>query len=352
MACSVSQLLQYCANRPDIQNGWTTLRYATGNHNQMPNKPPRHSVAEQAGADQPDGRIASGSTQQSTGRQNNSRHGILLMLGGMFLFSAVDTQAKFLTGTFHPAQIIWFRQLGLLIGVFILLLMKGPSVLSTRQPLLQLTRGGLAICSAVLFVYAIRHAELADAVAVSFVAPFFLTILGAVLLGEKVGIRRWTAVVIGFIGAMIIIRPGTDAVHPAVLLVVVAALFYALRQVIGRKLADTDKTQTTIAYTAIIGSLLITLPMPFVWITPQSGKVLLLIVTMSLMAAVAEILVIRALEVAEAVVVAPIHYTLIIWGTMYGYIFFGHFPDAWTWLGTAVIISAGVFTLIRSHKKV
>jgi len=141
------------------------------------------------------------------------------MLGGMFLFSAVDTQAKFLTTDFHPAQVIWFRQLGLFIGVIILLAMKGPSILSTAQPALQLIRGVLAICSGLLFVYAIRHAELVDAVAVSFVAPFFLTILGAFFLGEKVGIRRWSAVAVGFIGAIIIIRPGTDAVHPAVLLV-------------------------------------------------------------------------------------------------------------------------------------
>ena len=91
--------------------------------------------------------------------------------------------------------------------------------------------------------------------------------------------------------------------------------------------------------------------MPFVWITPETGTQIILNITMSLMAAVAEILVIRALEVAEAVVVAPIHYTLIIWGTMYGYIVFGHFPDTWTWIGTAVIISAGVFTLMRSHRK-
>ncbi len=296
---------------------------------------------------------ATESTSAASGRirQSNSRLGILLMLGGMFLFSAVDTQAKFLTNTFHPTQVIWFRQLGLLIGVFILIRIRGTSVLSTRQPMLQLTRGGLAICSALLFVFAIRHAELADAVAVSFVAPFFLTILGALLLGEKVGIRRWSAVVIGFIGAMIIIRPGTDAVHPAVFLVLLAAALYALRQVIGRILADTDKTQTTVAYTAIIGSLLITLPMPFVWKTPDNSTQLLIIITMSLMAAVAEVLVIRALEVAEAVVVAPIHYTLIIWGTIYGYLVFGHFPDAWTWIGTAVIISAGVFTLLRSHRK-
>lgn len=287
----------------------------------------------------------------ATTRQSNSKLGVLLMLGGMFLFSAVDTQAKFLTAEFHPAQIIWFRQLGLLFGVIILLCLKGSSVLVTKQPLLQVSRGCLAICSAVLFVYAIRYAELADAVAVSFVAPFFLTILGAFILGEKVGIRRWCAVVVGFIGAMIIIRPGSGAVHPAVMLVVLAALFYAMRQVIGRLLADTDKTQTTVAYTAIIGSILITLPMPLVWKSPDSAAQVGLIICMAIMAAIAEVLVIKALEVAEAVVVAPIHYTLIIWGTIYGYLVFGQLPDLWTWVGTAIIVSAGIFTLYRSQGK-
>ena len=214
---------------------------------------------------------------------------------------------------------------------------------------MQLIRGVLAICSGLLFVYAIRHAELADAVAVSFVAPFFLTILGAVFLGEKVGIKRWSAVVVGFIGAIIIIRPGTDAVHPAVLVVLVAALAYALRQVIGRKLADTDKTHTTVAYTAIIGTLLISLPMPLVWNNPESTTQVLLIISMAIMAAAGEILVIKALEVAEAVVVAPIHYTLIIWGTIYGYLVFGQLPDRWTWIGTAIIVAAGLFTLRRSR---
>ncbi|MGB1008113.1 MAG: DMT family transporter [Thiolinea sp.] len=284
-------------------------------------------------------------------RQTNNKLGIILMLGGMFMFSAVDTQAKFLTGAFHPVQVIWLRQLGLLVGVLILLFLKGAAVLQTAQPLLQLSRGFLAICSALLFVFGIRYAELADAVAVSFVAPFFLTILGSLTLGERVGARRWIAVVLGFIGALVIIRPGTDAVHPAVIFVVFAAFFFALRQVIGRKLADTDNTSTTVAYTAIIGSLLISIPLPFVWQTPESGQQLLIIVSMTVMAAVGEILVIKALEVAEVVVVAPIHYTLIIWGTFYGYIVFGQLPDFWTWVGTAIIVSAGLFTFYRQTNR-
>lgn len=272
------------------------------------------------------------------------------MLGGMFLFSAVDTQAKFLTDTFEPTQVIWFRQLGLFLGVLVLLWIKGRTVLRTQQPILQITRGILAICSAVIFVYAIRYAALADAVAVSFVAPFFVTILGALVLRETVGVYRWAAVLVGFVGAMIIIRPGSDAVHPAVLLVVLAALFFAIRQIIGRLLADTDKTTTTVAYTAIVGSLVITLPLPFVWVTPQSGFQVLLICTMTIMAGVAEVMVIRSLEVAEAVVLAPIHYSLIIWGTFYGYVVFGHLPDLWTWVGTGIIVSAGLFTLYRQSR--
>ena len=272
------------------------------------------------------------------------------MLGAMFLFSAVDTQAKFLTTEFHPVQVIWFRQLGLLAGVLILLCIKGPSILRSGQPRLQVTRGTLSIGSALLFVFAIKYAALADAIAVSFVVPFFVTILGALILKESVGIRRWSAVVVGFIGALIIIRPGTEAVHPAVMLVVFAALFYALRQIIGRLLADTDKTVTTVAYTAIIGSVLITLPLPLVWQTPQSSTHLLLIFGMTVLAAISEVMVVKSLEVAEAVAVAPIHYTLIIWGTFYGFIVFGHLPDLWTWVGTSIIVGAGIFTWWRSRR--
>ncbi len=274
------------------------------------------------------------------------------MLGGMFLFSAVDTQAKFLTDTFHPTQIIWFRQLGLLIGVVILLCVKGPSILKTEQPKLQCTRGVLAICSAVAFVFAIRHVAIADAVAVSFVAPFILSLMAAVVLKETIGLNRWIAVAAGFIGALIIIRPGTGAIHPAVLLVVLAAFIYAMRQIIGRLLADTDKTVTTVAYTAIVGSLVITIPLPFVWVTPETGFQILIICSMAILAAFGEVMVIKSLEVAEAVVVAPIHYSLIIWGTMYGYLVFDHLPDRWTWVGTAIIVCAGLFTLrARPAKK-
>ena len=272
------------------------------------------------------------------------------MLIGMFTFSAVDTIAKLLTDVFHPVQIIWFRQLGLFFGVVILLCLKGPTLFKTRKLTLQLGRGMLAICSALLFVFAVKYAPLADVVAATFVAPFFLTIMGALILGERVGMHRWAAVVVGLAGALIIIRPGFGATHPAVMLAVLAALFYAARQVIGRLLSDNDSLVTTIAYTSITASLLITLPLPLVWQTPHSSTQVMLLIIMAGLAAIGEILVIKALEVAEAVVVAPIHYTLIIWGTLYGYFVFHQLPDRWTWIGTAIIVLAGLYTWQREKR--
>lgn len=273
------------------------------------------------------------------------------MLGAMFLFSAADMLAKLLTDAFHPVQIIWFRQLALLIGVLILLSRSGTSVLQSQRPGLQIIRGVFVVCSGILFVTAVKYVPLADAVAATFVAPFFLTIMGALVLGEQVGIRRWSAVVVGFIGALIIIRPGMGVIHPAVMLIVAAAAFYASRQVIGRLLADTDKTVTTVAYTALTASFIITIPLPFIWQTPATALQWTTLLSMAVLAGVGEVLVIKALEVSEAVVVAPMHYTLIIWGTMYGYLVFGQLPDQWTWLGTFIIFAAGIYTLRRDRIK-
>jgi len=272
-----------------------------------------------------------------------------LMLIGMFLFSAADMLAKLLTEAFPAVQIFWFRQLALLLGVICLLIYRGKAVLRSQRPGLQISRGALAVCSGLLFIYAVNYVPLADAVAATFVAPFFLTLLAAVVLHEKIGARRWSAVLVGFIGALIITRPGTGAVHPSVLLVIAAAAFYAARQVVGRVLSDTDSTLTTVCYTALTASAIVSLPLPWFWQWPTALSQWLLLLLLSVFAGVGEVLVIRALEVAEAAAVAPIHYTLIIWGTIYGYVIFNQIPDAWTWLGTVIIVLAGLYTLRRDR---
>ncbi len=282
-------------------------------------------------------------------RRSASGLGIAYMAAGMFLFAAVDAQAKFLTATLHPIQIVWSRQFGLLAGVLILLALRGPAVLRSRNPGLQVTRGVMAACSATIFIVAIRYVPLADAVAVSFVAPFIVTVLGALVLREPVGIRRWSAVTIGFLGALIVIRPGLGVIHPAVMLVLVAALLFALRQILSRVLSGVDSVATTVAYTALAGSFVLTLPLPFFWRWPATGLEVALLAGIAVLAGLAELLVIKALEVAQAVVVAPLQYTLLIWGTMYGYLVFGQFPDRWTWLGALIIVATGAYTLHRER---
>lgn len=267
---------------------------------------------------------------------------------GMFLFSAVDTGAKFLTEELHPFQIVWTRQLGLLAGAVFLIATHGRTILKTAHPRLQLLRGAVAAGSASLFIFAVSYVALADAVAISFVAPFMVTLMGALILREPVGVRRWAAVILGFIGTLIVLRPGFGVVHPAGALVVLAAFLFAVRQIISRALSDTDRTGTTIVYTALVGSAILTLPLPFVWQTPTQSQIVILL-GIAILAGLAEVAVIKALELAMAVVVAPVQYSLMIWGTFYGWLVFGQLPDGWTWFGAAIIIATGLYTLHREN---
>ncbi len=272
------------------------------------------------------------------------------MAVGLFLFAAVDTQAKFLTDSLHAIQIVWFRQLGLLIGVLPVLIWHGTSVLRTSHPGLQVARGACVVGSSTLFIIAITHVPLADAVAITFVAPFLVTVMGALVLGETVGLRRWSAVAIGFLGTLIVIRPGMGVVHPAAALLIVAAALFAVRQIIGRTVSGKDRTVTTVAYTAIISTFLVSLPLPYVWKWPTAGTELVILCTMALMAATAEFCIIKSLELAQAVAVAPLHYTLLVWSTIWGYLVFAELPDAWTWSGAVIIIGTGLYTLHRERK--
>lgn len=271
------------------------------------------------------------------------------MAFGMFLFSGGDALAKLLTSDLHPIQIVWSRQLGLLFGVMVVLAVKGRAMLRSANPKLQIARGVLAVGSATLFVAAIGYVPLADAVAVTFVAPFMVTVLGALVLKERVGRRRWIAVGVGFIGTLIVIRPGLGVVHPAMGLILLAATCFALRQILSRVLSGGDSTYTTVAYTAITTSFLLTLPLPFVWRTPDMATELPLLIGLAVLAAGGETLVIKSLELAQAVVLAPVHYSLIIWGTAYGYFIFGQLPDMWTWIGAAVIMATGLYVIHRER---
>ena len=283
-------------------------------------------------------------------RADNLR-GALFMLAGMFVFAAVDAMAKYMTEFLPPLQIVWARQLGLFGGVILLIGLRGFSVLKTRHPVLQVGRGVAAALSATLFIIGLNYVALADAVSVTFIAPLVVTMLGALVLGERVGVHRWTATAIGFLGTLVVIRPGFASFHPGLLLPFVAAILFAVRQIISRHIGHQDKTATTVAYTALTATLLLTCTLPFVWTPVTSGHLILVLAAMSLLAALGEFLVIRALEVGLAVFVSPLHYTIIIWASLYGYLLFGQFPDFWTWGGAAIITASGLYVMHRERMR-
>jgi len=271
------------------------------------------------------------------------------MAVGMFLFSAVDTLAKFLTDSLHPLQIVWIRQLGLVAGTILLMGIYGVRIFITAHPVLQLARGILAAGSATLFIIAISYVALADAIAVTFIAPLIVTVLSAVLLAEKVGLHRWSAIIAGFLGTLVVIRPGFESFHPALLLVLFAATLFAGRQIISRLLSGSDNAYTTVAYTALASSLVLSVPAFYVWVTPQTSQQILLLTIMALLAGLAEFMVIKALQIAHAGLVAPVQYTILIWGTLYGFLIFADLPDIFTFAGAAIIIASGLYTVHRER---
>jgi drug/metabolite transporter (DMT)-like permease len=275
--------------------------------------------------------------------------GISLMLAGFFCYSISDAAAKRLTEVLPPLEVVWFRQLGLLTVAAWLVIRLGLPVFSSRRPVLQMTRGVAAAMSSTLFIIAVAYVPLADAVAVSFVAPFVVTVLAALVLREAVGWRRWLAILVGFTGMLLVVRPGSGVFQPQMLLVVAAATLFAFRQVISRVLGPLDSTATTIVYTGGMGTLALTVPMLLVWQTPDGAGTWLMLALVAASAGLGEVLVIRALELAQAVVLAPLQYSLIIWSTLFGWFLFAQLPDSWTLAGAAIIVASGIYTVHRER---
>ncbi|MEC7763518.1 MAG: DMT family transporter [Pseudomonadota bacterium] len=281
---------------------------------------------------------------------SRNRRGLLFMLCGFFFFSSTDAISKTLTADFHAFQIAWIRLFGLMAVVIVMLALKGPSILRTQAPAMQIFRGVVAVGSSLAYIFALRHVPLAESVAVSFIAPFMVTILGAALLREPVGLRRWLAIAVGFVGVLVIVRPGAGLFHPAIGFVFVAATFFAGRQIVSRYLGSSESTMTTVAYTAITACALLFVPMVLEWKTPTEVSHILMFAGIACLAAIGEFFIIRALEIANAVVLAPMHYSLIIFSTIWGFLIFGELPDALTWVGAGIVVASGLYTIYRESR--
>lgn len=278
--------------------------------------------------------------------------GILLMLGAMSVVPFMDAIAKYMSAELPVLQLVWARYFFHFCLIFpVVLLRYGPRRMIPPRPLLQLLRGGLLLASTVLFFAAIAEMPLADALALVFVSPLIVTALSPWVLGEEVGLRRKAAVLVGFLGALLIIRPGFSdmgALQGPALLALSAGVVFGFYLLSTRRLAGSAPPLVTLAYTAAIGAVAMSFVAPVVWVAPSAGQVGGMVM-LGAIAAGGHFMLIKAFDFAPASLLAPFTYSEIIVTTLLGLVFFGDFPVAWTWAGIAVVIGSGLYISLRER---
>jgi drug/metabolite transporter (DMT)-like permease len=278
--------------------------------------------------------------------------GILLMCAGTCLFPFMNAAVKLLAAKYPVPEIVWARFTGHLIIMLIIFLPHHRwRLLWPRRPAVQIGRSLLMLVSNMVFVIAIARVPLATASAIGFTSPLIVTALSVPLLHEQVGWRRWSAVMVGFAGALIVIRPGNGFHDPAVLLLLFSAFAYALYQIATRWVGRYDNAATGIVFAALIGSLAMSVVLPFVFVAPQTLFDAMLFLSLGVLGGLGHYLIIRAFQLGNAAVMAPLGYVELIGTATLGYLIFGNFPDLWTWVGAGVIIVSGLYIAVRERKR-
>ncbi|MDF1748522.1 MAG: DMT family transporter [Alphaproteobacteria bacterium] len=287
-----------------------------------------------------------------TQKADNPTKGILMIVMAMFIFACQDTVTKQLAQTYDAPQILWVRFL--FFGVFAVILSSWnvplKQVVKAHRPWLQIVRSLLIVLEISAFVLALRVLSLAETHALFASFPLMVTAMSALILREKVGIRRWAAVLVGFSGVLIILRPGLGVFQLESLIALSAALMFSIYHVLTRIVSRNDSSNTSMLYMAVIGAAIMTCIGPFYWIEPTAHAWRLLAM-LSLTGAVGHLLLIKALECAPASTLQPFNFTLLVWATIMGYVVFNNLPDMWTLIGGAVVVCSGLYTIYRERKR-
>jgi len=275
---------------------------------------------------------------------------IILNLSAWVMLPIMDGFAKYLSSTLPVLQITWSRYFfTIVITLPVMLVFFRKNLTWTEQPKLQLIRGLLLFCANILFFYSISIISLAKALTLAFIAPLIVTALSPFLLGEKVGFRRWAAVVTGFIGSLIVIRPGFVELNLASIAALGTGALYGFYLIITRKLHDSDNPLLTLLLTGIVGAVLGSIIIPTVWVSPTITEWYMMF-AIGFFASLGHLFIILSLRYADASKLAPFGYFEIVTNIIIGYYFFNHFPDSWTFLGLIIIISSGIYIFRREHK--
>ena len=282
-------------------------------------------------------------------RADRPFRGIVLILASTVFLGTSDVIAKYLSATLPSIEIAWIRFL-----VFALIMapamVPGSPVyaLRTAQVGRQLWRGAALLCSSLFFISGLRFLPIAEASATGFVSPLFVTALSILFLGERVGLRRWLATVVGLIGVLIILRPGTSAFHPAAFFPLVSALGWASTLIMTRMMSGKEHASTIMTYSSITGVCILTALVPFVWVVPSWHDILFGIL-IGVASTAGQWIVVLAFRYADASVLAPFSYSQLLWVSILGFLIFGEVPDVWTVTGAIFIVASGLYTAHRER---
>lgn len=274
--------------------------------------------------------------------------GVLFLIASTIVFSVADVITKQLASTLPPPEVAWMRYVTFALVIIPIVLLKGgPGLLRSRRPKLQVLRGFGMVGSSLLFIESLPYLPVADATAIFFVSPILIMALSVLFLGETVGWRRWTAAAFGFVGVMIVVRPGTGSFQFAALLPMMAASSWAVGAVVTRKIVG-DHAFTTLAYSALVGTVVLSALMPFNWVTPDATEIGLGL-SMGVLFAIGHWFIVLAYRHGNASMIAPFSYVQLIWAGSLGYLVFGTVPDALTITGAGIIALSGLYTAYRER---
>ena len=277
--------------------------------------------------------------------------GIALMCLAVMSFALTDTTAKWLSAHINVLIVVWARYvIHFALSLLVFNPWTVPGLMRTNRPGLQIVRSALLFATTALNFTALQFLQLDQTVSIMFSIPFFVALFAGPLLGERVGLERWLAIIVGFAGILLVVRPGAGGIHPAAILSLVAAATYALYSITTRMLARTDASKTTLFYTALVGSVVASIPLPFVWETPRDPAVIGAMLGLGAVAGAGHFVLILAHARAPAATLAPYIYTQILSMIGLGWLVFGQVPSLWTLAGAAIVIASGTYLLVRDAR--
>jgi len=277
--------------------------------------------------------------------------GIAYALIGIAFMSVLDTLAKFLGESYGIVQIVFFRNFfGLLFLLLVLRRSGGFAGLRTRNPLLHGLRAVFALLATFAFFIGLQFMPLAEAFTLAFVGPIFVTALSVPVLGEAVGRRRWSAVAVGFIGVVMILRPGMGTFRVEALLPLSAAFGYAMVMLLSRRLSREESAIGILFWTAVVGIIVTALALPADWTMP-SGRDWALFILLGAAGSLTMYFMTLAYRHAPAAVIAPFDYTILLWGLLLGWLIWHELPDPGIWPGAAVLVGFGRYIIHRETRR-